>query len=273
MTTMSTEPISFKPDVLQGRRILVVEDVESERMLLAQYLQQQGCRVYLASDGHDCLRKVQLIRPDLVLMDVQMQGCDGLSACRIMQAEPALRDIPVIFISGAAMPSQRVQGLMVGAVDYVSKPFDFEEVRLRLAIHLRNQPGSEIPAEPEAIGCPSSLDNILFQSARMYLLKSLAETPDLHELAAAVSTNSKRLNEAFRNCVGMTVFGYLREERMQHACRLLVETRLTVHSIGAEVGYTSGANFATAFKERFGVSPKEFRLSRACSWSRCQRRE
>lgn len=259
---MSTEPISFKLDVLQGRRILVVEDVESERMLLAHYLQQQGCRVYLAVDGHDCLRKVRLIHPDLVLMDVQMQGCDGLSACRIMKAEPEMRDIPVIFITGATMPTQRVQGLMAGAVDYVSKPFDFEEVRLRLAIHLRHHNGGDAPAESEAAGTPSSLDNILFQSARMRLLKSLAETPDLHELAAAVSTNSKRLNEAFRNCVGVTVFGYLREERMKHACRLLVETRLTVQSIGAEVGYTSGANFATAFKERFGVSPREFRQTR-----------
>ncbi|MBA1261352.1 response regulator transcription factor [Stutzerimonas stutzeri] len=263
---MSTEHISFRLDVLQGTRILVVDDVEAERLLLASYLREQGCRVYLASDGQDCLRKVRLIRPDLVLMDVQMPVCDGLSACRIMQADPEMRDIAVIFLTGAAMPMQRVQGLLAGAVDYVSKPFDFEEVRLRLAIHLRARVTAGAASEEEAPEYPadgaSNLDNILFQSARMHLLRSLADTPDLQQLAGRVSTNSKRLNEAFRKCVGVTVFEYLREERMKQACILLRETSLAVQAIGLTVGYTSGANFATAFKERFGVSPRKFRQTR-----------
>ena len=263
---MSTEHISFRLDALQGCRILVVDDVEAERILLASYLRKQGCRVYLAEDGQDCLNKVRLIRPDLVLMDVLMPVCDGLSACRVMQADPAMSDIAVIFLTGATMPMQRVQGLLAGAVDYISKPFDFEEVRLRLAIHLRSR---VMPRDTNAEHVPenltdgaSNLDNILFQSARMHLLKSLADTPDLQQLAGRVSTNSKRLNEAFRKCVGVTVFEYLREERMRRACTLLRETSLPIQAIGTTVGYTSGANFATAFKERFGVSPKQFRQVR-----------
>ncbi len=256
---MSTERFPFRLDVLRGSRILIADDVEAERMLLAAYLQHYGCHVYLASDGQDCLRKAQLFRPDLVLMDVRMPVCDGLSACRIMQADPATRGIPVIFLSGATAPAQRVRGLLAGAVDYVSKPFDFDEVRLRLAVHLRSRANHEVNKAQELPAGASKLDSILFQSARIHLLKSLADTPDLRQLAAAVSTNGKRLNEAFKKCVGVTVFEYLREKRMKEACVLLAGTSLEVQAIGQEVGFTSGANFATAFKERFGVSPSQFR--------------
>ena len=82
------------------------------------------------------------------------------------------------------------------------------------------------------------------------------------ELAEAVGTNSKRLNEAFRQCVGVTVFEYLREERMKEACVLLSGTGLPIQAIALEVGFTSGANFSTAFRERYGLSPSQFRQSR-----------
>src|SRR5690606_37261289 len=141
--------------------------------------------------------------------------------------------------------------------------FNLEEVRLRMAVHLRLHPVGDAEADALPAGMASNLDNILFHCARIHLLRSLAETPGLDELAALVGTNSKRLNEAFRHCVGTTVFGYLREALMKEACVLLARSRLSVQAIGVEVGFTSGANFATAFKERYGISPAQFRQSRS----------
>ncbi|WP_422403112.1 response regulator [Pseudomonas sp. GZD-209] len=239
----------------------MVDDVDSERMLLADFLQQQGCRVYLASNGQDAFKKVQLINPDLVLMDILMPICDGLTCCRIMQSSPETRQIPVIFLTGAGMPDQRVQGLLSGAVDYIVKPFRLEEVRLRLVIHLRRLGGREI--EPGRINPKvRNLDNILFQASRNLLVANLSLTPELAELAIQVGTNTKRLNEAFKQCVGVTVFEFLREERMKEACRLLSNTGLTAQAIGLEIGYTSGANFSTAFRERYGMTPNQYRQSR-----------
>ena len=249
------------PDALEGQRILVVDDLESERRLLAEYLQQQGCRIYLASNGQDAFKKVQMINPDLVLMDVLMPVWDGLTCCRMMQANTHTRDIPVVFLSGANTPEERVQGLLVGAVDYIAKPFNLEEIRLRLAIHLRRW-GTDRQASPMPPSHAGNLDSILFQSARQVLLRALSHTPELQELAEAVGTNSKRLNEAFRQCVGVTVFEYLREERMKEACVLLSGTGLPIQAIALEVGFTSGANFSTAFRERYGLSPSQFRQSR-----------
>ncbi|TMS58297.1 response regulator transcription factor [Imbroritus primus] len=254
--------------VLDGRRILVVDDVAAERTLLATFLQRHGCRVYLASNGADGFRKAQLVSPDLVLMDVRMPVCDGIEACRLLQADPALSNTPVIFLSGAAMPEERVAGLLAGGVDYVTKPFNFDEVRLRLAIHVRQRGHQDSAGMAERRASDiaptvSNLDALLFESASGYLLRHLGTALELSDLADMVGTYPKRLNEAFKQCAGMTVFEFLREERMKQACHLLVSTNLAVQTIAEDLGYTSGANFATAFKERFGLTPIRYRHGRS----------
>lgn len=261
--------------VLADRRLLVVDDDVDQRALLARHLQQAGCRVYLADDGRDALRKLPLVRPDLVLMDVRMPVCDGLAACRLMQASPDTAQVPVIFLTAAASPHERVEGLLAGAVDYVTKPFDFDEVRLRLVIHLRAAGAGTATAPAEQAveggteGADSApLDLLIFRDARRHLIEHMGEPPDLQELAKVVGTNTRRLNEAFRACAGVTAFEFLREERMQAARRLLADTGLEVQSIALDLGFTTGANFATAFRDRFGVAPTAFRRAlREGRWS------
>ncbi|SAI24303.1 phosphate regulon two-component response regulator [Bordetella ansorpii] len=244
-----------------GLRVLVVDDCAEDRMLLMDFLSGQGCRVYIAVDGHDGYRKAQLVVPDLVLMDVTMPSCDGLAACRLIKADQATRNIPLIFLSAAVLPAERVAGLAAGAVDYVTKPFDFEEVRLRLLVHLRNSlPMAAAPAvAPDAAQASPTLDGVLFRAARRMLSERLDYTPELDELAHAVGTNARRLNLAFRRCAGATVFEFLREERMREARRLLCETVLDVQAIAQSVGYGNRGNFSTAFRERFGMSPSALR--------------
>lgn len=262
--------------VLQGRRVLLIEDCDEVRMLLVNYLQTQGCRVFIAQDGRDGLTKIGQINPEVILMDIGMPFCDGLTICRILQQDPLFKHTPVIFLTGAASPQDRVSGLLAGAVDYVTKPFDFDEVRLRLIVHLKarmtngpitfevsdksdaNAEGREQLAEKI-----STLDTMLFQSARWHLLQHLDRTHDLTTLSRLINTNPKRLNEAFRNCVGLTVFDFLREERMRKGRVLLKETALEVQTIAKELGFSGGSNFATAFKERFGLSPRDYRVAMA----------
>lgn len=90
-------------------------------------------------------------------------------------------------------------------------------------------------------------------------MSRLDTPPDLAELAQSIGTSQRRLSAAFKTCVGLTVFEFLREERMKEARRLLTHTSLDIQAIALEVGFTSGANFATAFRERFSMSPSAFR--------------
>ncbi len=243
---------------LRGRRLLIAEDEEIQRELLAEYLRRQGCHVYLATDGAEAIAQARRLRPELVLMDVNMPVCDGLTACRMLKSDPGTRTIDVMFLSGITTPDDRVLGLQAGAVDYIHKPFNFEEVGLRLARHLQEKPK---PALLEAAGARPlpTLDELIFAAARAHLLTHLDDTPKLDQVARAAGTNASRLNQAFKHCADMTVFEYLREERMKAACRLLSETLTEVQSIALELGFTSGANFTAAFKTRFGMTPGQFR--------------
>lgn len=250
---------------LKSKRILVVEDEDADRMLLAAYLDRQGCQVWFAHDGLAGIEQARLLQPDLILMDSQMPFCNGRDACKIISQDFRTQHIPIIFISGLTSSEHRVRGLLAGAVDYINKPFDFDEVKLRLMIHLKNraQLRQELPssATDESISHTSSGNRhtILFHSARTHLLKSLSTTLPMKELEKLTGTNSKHLNLAFKATVGVTVYEYLREERMQEARLLLQQTQQPVQDIAYEVGFTDSANFATAFKDRFGLTPREFR--------------
>lgn len=254
----------------KGLRILVVDDNADDRRLLSDCLRAQGYRLYVAEDGHDGVEKARLVVPDLIMLDVSMPVCDGIAACRLLKADPRTAGVPVIFLTAAVQPEDRVRGLMVGAVDYIAKPFDFDEVRLRVSIHLQAwrhtvqdavpvRSADAAPAASQVADPVSHVDSLVFRAAQRLLHDDLAQPPDLASLAKAVGTNARRLNEAFRNCAGATVFEYLREARMEQARKLLRETSLAVQVIASDLGYDNPANFATAFRARFGLSPRDYR--------------
>lgn len=255
--------------MIQGKRILIVDDSEAERMLISTYLQDQGVQIYQALDGIDGIHKARLLVPDLILMDLDLPRCDGLAACKMLQLEPATKHVPVIFLSAYSDPEQRVQGLLAGAVDFIGKPFHFDEVKLRMAVHLDRSEATPIIAESDesqhqGLSQPSAeqtshLHEILFHSARIHLLKSLADPPSIRQLAKEVGTSSKRLTQAFKHCAGLTVKEYLREQRMKEARKLLTQSSIPIREVALAIGFTSSANFSTAFKARFAITPSRFR--------------
>jgi PAS domain S-box-containing protein len=116
--------------------ILVVDDNTSDLKYLSSILREAGYTVRPASDGELALRSVQAKLPELILLDINMSGLDGYEVCRRLKAAEDTRDIPVIFISVRTSPLDKVKAFGVGGVDYISKPFDPQEVLARVATHL-----------------------------------------------------------------------------------------------------------------------------------------
>ena len=116
--------------------IVIVDDKPTNLGVLFDFLTDSGFKVLVAQDGESALQKVQYAHPDLILLDVMMPGIDGFETCRRLKANPATQDIPVIFMTALSDTVDKVTGFSLGAVDYVTKPVQQEEVRARVTTHL-----------------------------------------------------------------------------------------------------------------------------------------
>lgn len=121
--------------------ILVVDDSNSMSQLLVEMLTAEGYKVRVANSGELALTSVMKHLPDLVLLDVQMPGIDGFKVCRWLKGDAKLMSIPVIFISAASNVKDIVMGFHAGGVDYITKPFQMEEVlaRVKTQLELKRQ--------------------------------------------------------------------------------------------------------------------------------------
>ncbi len=115
----------------------MVDDNPTSLQLIMVVLKKAGYRVRLSANGTLALLSVAAKQPDLILLDVKMSDIDGYEVCRRLKSDIKSRDIPVIFISGLGEITQRIQGFNAGGVDYITKPFEAEEVLARIKTHLR----------------------------------------------------------------------------------------------------------------------------------------
>lgn len=117
--------------------IMIVDDNPTNTKVLFDFLQSSGFRVLVAKNGESALEKLQAVSPDLILLDVMMPGIDGFETCDRLKASPATQEIPVIFMTALSDAVDKVKGLSLGAVDYITKPFQQEEVLARVNLHLK----------------------------------------------------------------------------------------------------------------------------------------
>jgi len=117
--------------------VLVVDDTPENLRLLIDFLRNENYTVRLAPSGALALQAVEQEAPDLILLDINMPGMDGYEVCRRLKAQQRLQEIPVIFISAYNETMDKVKAFEVGGVDYVTKPFQFEEVQARVETHLK----------------------------------------------------------------------------------------------------------------------------------------
>ena len=116
--------------------IVIVDDKPTNLGVLFDFLTDSGFKVLVAQDGESAIQKVEYAHPDLILLDVMMPGIDGFETCRRLKANPSTQDIPVIFMTALSETVDQVKGFDLGAVDYIIKPVQQEEVRARVNTHL-----------------------------------------------------------------------------------------------------------------------------------------
>ena len=116
--------------------LLLVDDIATNLLVLLDFLSACGFETLIAQDGESALQRAQFAVPDLILLDVVMPGIDGFETCRRLKSDPKTRDIPVIFMTALNDMENKIKGFEAGAVDYVTKPLQQEEVLARVTTHL-----------------------------------------------------------------------------------------------------------------------------------------
>ena len=254
-------------------KILIVDDSAFEQRLLVDLLSELPYKVSVAHNGLQGYHLALANHPDLILLDVRMPDMDGYTACRLLKANPATQDIPVIFLSGADADEERIMGLSIGGVDYVSKPFSPGELAARIQVHLAlaqrahgasasaapapasNSAESHLPASPYGV----DPDAVTVAAVKRLIADNLASLPGLAEIARSVGTYREKLSQVFREQTGMTVFSFIREARIRRGEELLKDTDIDVQDIALLIGFNNAGNFATAFREKLGVTPTAYR--------------
>ncbi len=117
--------------------VLIVDDNPANLGVLSDTLDQAGLEVWVAQSGKIALERVKYALPNLILLDVMMPEINGFETCRQLKANPETKDIPVIFMTALSDTANKVEGFQLGAVDYITKPFQQEEVLARIKLHLK----------------------------------------------------------------------------------------------------------------------------------------
>jgi signal transduction histidine kinase len=117
--------------------ILVVDDNPTNLKVLCGAIAASGWEILVATDGESAIEQAEYAHPDLILLDIMMPGIDGFETCQRLKANPDTHDIPILFMTALSDTVDKVKGLSIGAVDYITKPFQTEEVLARVNVHLK----------------------------------------------------------------------------------------------------------------------------------------
>lgn len=239
-------------------KVLLIDDEASSIALLLAYLKEQDMEILVALDGNDGLRKAFGNRPDLVLLDVRMPGMDGYATCRRLREDPRTAATPVIFLSAGSDVKDKLEGFRAGGNDYVEKPFHQEEVLARISIWLKASipPVTAVPPPP-----PATQGDRLFDRAIGLIRERIEEPLSVEAMAQTLGVNKDKLTALFRARLGLTVFEYATELRLERSRQELTETDGRIQQIAMRAGYRNAGDFTRAFKRRFGMTPRAYRQS------------
>lgn len=270
------QPGETVPVAPECASLVIVDDDLAGIDLIIDYLRHFDFAIVTATGGDQGIDEIRRRQPDLVLLDVNMPPPNGFEVLRRLKRSARTRSIPVLLLTGRGDSDSKVRGFELGAADYVTKPVDRAELHARLTAHLstaRQQVVLErrlrtyqqrfgpladaIAAEAPGPQADQQVEQL--QRARQLLRERIADPPTLDQLAAELGISQPRLSRDFRALFGTSVFGYLREVRLQRARELLTTTTMPIKTIALEVGYRDPRDLGRGIKQRFGMTPSALR--------------
>ena len=253
-------------------KLLIVED-NVELLMLMQQLLSQKYRVQTASNGQEALTIIGREELDLIVSDVMMPFMDGYELTRRVKGDPNTSHLPIILLTAKTQEEDREEALLIGADDYITKPFrlgDLElrinnivENRKRIQHEFKQQTAEETQQRVETAAAKvtePTADELFLKQALDCVYRHLDDADyDREAFAQDMGASASTLYNKLRSMTGMNVSNFIRDIRMKEAKRIAQQQPdIRVSDLAYKVGFHDPKYFSTCFKKEFGMQPSEF---------------
>jgi len=243
--------------------ILLAEDNIEMRRFIKSNLQDEY-RIEEAENGKIGLNKTQTLMPDLVIADIIMPVIDGIEMTRLIKQDERVSHIPVIILTGKASAESKIEGLSTRADDYVVKPFNVAELRLRIRNlidtrkKLREKFSKELVVNPGEIVTTSADEKFLIKALKAVEDNMSNDEFGTDEFCIAVNMSRANVHRKLKALTGQSTTEFIRTIRLKRAAQLLLQKAGSVSEIAYETGFNNLSYFTRCFKEVYGVIPSEY---------------
>lgn len=253
-----------EPSVTSDLEVLVVEDNNDLRSFIRSILEQDYI-VREAVDGIDGFEKAQSTIPDLIVSDVMMPRMNGYDLCEKLKTDKKTNHIPVILLTAKASRDNKLTGLEKGADDYLLKPFDEKELKIRIKnlITIREKLQQKfihaINLKPKKIQVPSIHQKFL-DDLKAVIEKNIDnELFSVEDLGKAIGMSRSQIHRKLKALTDQSATSFIRNYRLHRAADLLKQDAGNITEIAFQVGFNSQTYFSSSFQELFGCSPTEYK--------------
>ncbi len=247
---------------MHDKEVLIVDDSDDFLSFMSEMLGEHY-RVRTAVNGKDALEKIHEHKPDIILSDVMMPEMDGNELCHYLKDTQQTANIPFVMLTARLSTEHKIEGFTSGADAYITKPFDFDLLLVRIGNLLRSHGNGLQPhkIEPQITEEKiTSMDQQLVDKATAYVEKNL-DNADLsvEMMSDDLGMSRVHLYKRLLSITGNTPSEFIRIIRLKHAARLLREGQYNVSEVAYKVGFNMPRYFSKYFKEYYGIGPSQYK--------------
>ncbi|TVR15087.1 MAG: hybrid sensor histidine kinase/response regulator [Balneolaceae bacterium] len=272
-TPLEDEEMMLEDEDDDRKTLLVVDDNMDIRSYLRDHF-SEDYRVIEAASGNRALEKIQKSPPDIIISDIMMPDGDGFSLLKDLRANPETDFLPIILLTARAEAEDKLEGLGIGADDYLTKPFSMEEVTIRvhnlierqkrLQKHYEHQGGHVAEGSGKKRIHPDSVDaesanEIYLEQVRQIIQENMHdENFSVEDLADKMFQSRTHLFRRLKELTGETPSALIKRMRLERGADLLKQNMGTVSEIAYSTGFKSVAQFSRSFRDQFSQTPTEY---------------
>ena len=245
------------------RKMLVIDDNEE----ITTYLRELFSDTFIvitARNGKEGMDKALLALPEIILTDINMPEMDGKQLCRQLRSNSLTNHIPIILISAQSQPHEQIEGLQMGADDFIEKPFNANVLKQKVYMLLRNREKliehvKQSLNTTEKFNLPDSFDDKIIKEITDVIIENISNVDfKVDMLADRVGLSRSQLYRKTISVLGQSPNDYIKSLRLQQAVEMLKTGRYRISEIAYEVGFSDPGYFSSCFFEKYGIKPSDY---------------